>query len=90
MKTFIHSWRFHDGVTPINPGNRFGDLIPNRGWYCWVYPESNDIFEDWMEKYCPKADVAWRFNSGNPMFTVYIYDENESVLFENEWIKNET
>lgn len=87
MKNFVHHWRFHDGVTPINPGNRFCELIPKRGWYCWAYPENNEMFEQWMGENCPTADVVWRFNSGDPMFTVFISDKDESVLFEKEWIK---
>lgn len=89
MKMTVHHWRFHDGKTPVNPGNRFGELIPDRGWYCWAYPEDNDEFEDWMDTHCPKTDFTWRFNSGDPMYTVYINDDIESKTFENKWIKNE-
>jgi len=29
--TSVHHWKFHDGVTPINPGNQFGETVLPRG-----------------------------------------------------------
>ena len=81
MKISVHHWRFEDGVTPINPGNLFGETILPRGWYCWVYPEDDHEFEDWMNVHCPTAECYHRFNSGDPMYTVNIFDDRECMLF---------
>jgi len=85
MKTLIHHWRFEDGVTAINPGNPFGETICPRGWYCWVYSEDNSEFEIWMARNCPTADIAHCFNSGDPMWTVYIKEDTEATLFNLKW-----
>jgi hypothetical protein len=85
LKTKIHHWRYQDGITPINPGNQFGENIPPQGWYCWVYPADDFEFEEWMRRMCPRADIAHRFNSGDPMWTVYIDSEDEATLFQLKW-----
>jgi hypothetical protein len=81
----INHWKFHDGVTAINPGNIFGEMILPRSWTCWVYPANDREFETWMETMCPGADVTHRFNSGDPMYTVTIFDDNECMLFKLKW-----
>jgi hypothetical protein len=35
---------------------------------------------------CPTADVIHRFNSGDPMFTVHITDDQEATLFILRWL----
>lgn len=86
MKTIIHHWSFDDGVTPINPGNPFGETVLPRGWSCWVYPEDNHEFEIWMTRMCPTADFTPRFNSGDPMWTVNITDDKEATVFQLRWL----
>lgn len=82
MKTSVHHWRFEDGMTCPNPVSQWPlDPLP-RGWHCWVYPENNQEFETWMCTHCPGADVSHRFNSGDPMYTVYISDDRECMLFK--------
>jgi len=85
-KTTVHHWSFHDGVTPINSGNQFGEIVIPRGWSCWVYPEDNQAFEEWMARTCPTAEVIHRFNSGDPMYTVSIVDDTEATVFRLMWI----
>lgn len=80
-KTLVHHWRFEDGVTCPNPGSMFPTDPPPRGWYCWVYPSDDIEFEKWMSKMCPTADCTRRFNSGDPMTTVFISDDNEAMMF---------
>ena len=82
MKTSVHHWRFEDGITPINP---FGETVCPRGWYFWVYPDDDREFALWMKKHCPTADVAHRFNSGDPMYTVFIKEDTEATLFNLRW-----
>jgi len=79
--TKVHHLEFHDGITPINPGNIFGEIILPRGWTCWVYPDDDHEFEQWMDQHCPSAEYTHRFNSGDPMYTVSISDEQEILIF---------
>lgn len=56
-------------------------------WYCWAFVADDTDFPGWMEQYCPTAEYTFRFNSGNPMYTVNITDKNEALLFQLQWIK---
>jgi hypothetical protein len=84
-ETSVHHWRYEDGVEPVNPGNQFGELVLPQGWYCWVYPKDDSEFYEWMTRTCPTADICHRFNSGDPMWTVYIADEKEAAMFTLMW-----
>jgi hypothetical protein len=86
VNTSVHHWRFDDGKTVPNPGSQWELDSPPQGWYCWVYPKDNFEFKSWMEKNCPTADCTPRFNSGDPMFTVYISDEKEATIFQLKWL----
>jgi len=86
MKVSIHHWRFEDGLTCPNPGSQWLLDPPARGWYCWAYPSDNKQFVEWMDRCCPTADVTHRFNSGDPMYTVYIKDDKEATLFKLAWL----
>ena len=88
-RTSVQHWRFETGkpefvgMSVIYPtGYREG--VP-RGWYCWVYPADDEEFEAWMSVHCPTADCTRRFNSGDPMTTVYISDDAEAMLFKLMW-----
>ena len=89
-KTRVHNWRFEAGEpefvgkSVIYPDG-YRDGVP-RGWYCWVYPENDIEFEQWMNEHCPTADYTHRFNSGDPMYTVYVSSEEESTLFVLKWL----
>jgi hypothetical protein len=85
MNVSVHHWRYEDGTTISNPGSRFQlDPIP-RGWYCWAYTDNNKEFEEWMSRLCPTADICCRFNSGDPMYTVYISNDAEATIFNLSW-----
>jgi hypothetical protein len=84
-KTVVNYWRFEDGNTCPNPGSMFPSDPPPRGWYCWVYAD-DDEFREWMTKMCPTADITHRFNSGDPMWTVYIKEDTEATLFQLKWM----
>jgi hypothetical protein len=89
MKASVHHWRFEDGKTSPNAGHPIKELIldpPPRGWYCWVYPEDDFAFKEWMKRVCPTADMCHRFNSGDPMWTVYINDDVEATVFQLMWM----
>jgi hypothetical protein len=78
--TTVHHWEFHNGIDPVNPGSEWPTVLP-RGWTCWVYPNNNREFEQWMKEHCPTTECHHRFNSGDPMWTVRITDEGEATLF---------
>jgi hypothetical protein len=84
MKVSVHHWRYENGVDPINPGSQWPS-IPEAGWYCWCYPDDDRGFEQWMTTNCPTADCTHRFNSGDPMYTVYIKDQAECMIFKLTW-----
>lgn len=86
MTTSVHHWRYEDGKTCPNPDSKFLIDPPPRGWYCWVYSDDNRDFEQWMEKNCPTANITYRFNSGDPMYTVYIKDDIEVTIFQLKWL----
>ncbi len=85
-KGYIYNWRFEDGKTCPNPGSEFPLTPPPRGWYCWAYPDDGKDFVQWMAKNCPTADCTHRFNSGDPMYTVYIRYDHEAILFQLKWL----
>lgn len=81
-RTTVHYWRFNDGEPRDNP-----IMEPQpRGWRCWVYPEDDNEFDQWMAENCPTADNTHRFNNGNPMHTVYISDDAEAMIFALRWL----
>jgi hypothetical protein len=82
----VQHWRFEDGNTCPNPDNPWPIDPPPRGWYCWVYTDDYGEFVGWMSKNCPTTDCTHRFNSGNPMTTVYIKEDQEAVLFQLKWM----
>jgi hypothetical protein len=84
-KTSVHHWRFEDGTREDSVGNLWKHDPMPCGWYCWVYPRDDREFEEWMTRMCPSADICHRFNSGDPMWTVYIADEKEATMFTLMW-----
>jgi len=94
-KTSVHHWRYDDGWSDIpfalldknspTTNTRFfnKELV---GWHCWVYPEDDREFERWMKKNMTgKYDCTHRFNSGDPMYTVIIRNDEDATLFKLTW-----
>lgn len=93
LKVSVHHWRFESGEPePVQDWMKhiyptgFRDTAP-KGWYCWAYPTDDRAFEQWMVQTCPKAEYQHRFNSGDPMYTVQLFDEKEALLFQLAWVK---
>lgn len=88
-KISVHHWRYEDGWCDVpsyiaNSKREFREEIV--GWHCWVYGD-NSKFEEWMERSMRgKYDCTFRFNSGNPMTTVMIYDDEDATLFKLTWM----
>ena len=89
-RTVVNHWRFEDGIArTYDHGDRGGISTPEpipRGWYCWVFPEDDTEFYEWMKRMCPTADITHRFNSGSPMWTTFIKDDAEATLFQLKWL----
>jgi hypothetical protein len=83
MKTVVRNWRYHNQDNPSCEGLYIWD-IPT-GWYCQVYTDQDSDFVKWMDT-CQSAECTWRFNSGNPMYTVYISDEQDANAFKLKWL----
>lgn len=52
------------------------------GWFCWTYPSNDDEFKEFMSK-LESAEYTFRFNGGDPMYTVFIKDKNDAHAFAN-------
>ncbi len=86
MKVSVHHWRFENGheYVPTVP-SIIDEYVMPHGWYCWAYTDNNEEFTDWMQLHCPSAECTHRFNSGDPMFTVYISSKEEAMKFRLAW-----
>lgn len=93
-KTVVNHWRYEDGWRDIplvlqkSRGGRRKEFLPEIiGWHCWVYPEDDAIFEEWMETNMKGVhDCTFRFNSGSPMYTVHIISDEDATLFKLTWM----
>ena len=92
-KVTVHHWHHDDGrrVVPIilrKPGQNIEEFHEDLvGWHCWAYADDRIEFENWMQRNM-KGDyeAIHRFNSGDPMFTVFIQDEEDAALFKLTWL----
>lgn len=91
MKVF--HWRYEDGWRdtpeilrrPGQPEREFEEEL--QGWHCWAYPSDNKEFEKWMKTNMKgRYDCTFRFNSGDPMYTVWIKSPEDATLFKLTWL----
>lgn len=93
-KTKIEHWSYHDGwkdiphiLRTIDDGAEIEfhkDLV---GWHCWVYAADNDEFSKWMQdNMIGEYECDFRFNSGDPMHTVFIREDQDATLFKIKWM----
>lgn len=92
-KTEVHHWHYEDGWRYIYPSVNIEDgetrefYEEMRGWHCWVYPHNDRDFEEWMDANIKgKYDYTHRFNSGDPMYTVNISNNEDALLFKLKWM----
>lgn len=93
-KTSVQHWKYRDGwnnvpqvfrnKNPSLPEKEYDE--ESKGWSCWVYPASDLEFETWMEENLPTVEFTHRFNSGDPMYTVFIKDDEDAIVFKLKWI----
>ena len=93
--TTVNHWRHDDGwhntpeifrrTDPKLPEKEFReDMV---GWHCWVYPDDDKEFTQWMRKNMTgKYDCTFRFNSGDPMITVWIKEDVDATKFKLKWM----
>lgn len=92
MKVSVHHWRYEDGwrdIPPIlvKPGEATREFSEEHvGWFCWVYADEEE-FEEWMKKNMLHSyDLTWRFNSGDPMMTLWIENDEDAALFKLRFV----
>lgn len=94
-KVKVLNWRYEDGwfENPEwlrgKPGfmedKEFRKEI--QGWHGHVYTDDGEKFEKWMRRNMKgKYDCTFRFNSGNPMITVLIKNDEDATLFKLTWM----
>ncbi len=85
IKVRVEHWSYHDGYRCIFNSKEYDSSL--MGWHCWVYPEDDLHFVQWMAnnmRGCYECD--WRFNSGDPMYTVMIAEDEDAALFKIRWM----
>ncbi len=98
--THIVHWRYETGWRQI-PYVLQRDGIEQEynedmhGWHCWAYPgnelrknaaENKDFFIEWMkENMTGYYEAEYRFNSVDPMYTIFIKEEEDATLFRLRW-----
>lgn len=93
-KNTVNHWRYENGWRDIplvlqpSRGGRRKEFLPELiGWHCWVYPTDEIEFTNWMyDNMKGVYDCTFRFNSGDPMFTVHIVDNEDASLFKLRWM----
>jgi len=68
---------------PHPPPNRL-----KKGYTCWFYEEepNGESIKNWMkENMQGKYECTLRFNSGDPMHTIYIEDDRDASMFVLKW-----
>lgn len=96
MKPFVNHWRYDNGFSEIpfvlrdKNGVMTNDRMFNEdivGWHCWIYPSNGLDIDKWMEENMIGAyDCSFRFNSGNPMHTIFIASNEDATLFKLTWM----
>ncbi|HEY6435441.1 MAG TPA: hypothetical protein VIY47_02545 [Ignavibacteriaceae bacterium] len=95
MGIVVKNWRYEDGMrdipeallNPLGPttNTRFFDK-DLQGWHCRVFGADKD-FEKWMKRNMKgKHDCTFRFNSGNPMHSIWIKEDQDATLFKLTWV----
>lgn len=90
MTVRVEHWRREDGWRILPWALRKDEsceMVFNKeevGWYCWVYSDFN--FDDWMsENMTGEYECDFRFNGGDPMYTVKITSDIDAALFKLKW-----
>lgn len=83
----IENWRYEDGWIPVSwrsndPKLQFEFNPYHQGWFCWVYPDSDEEFKKWVKDNIQHSySLDYRFNDGYPMYTLAIQNKNDVAAF---------
>lgn len=89
FKTIVANWDHCDGHTKMYMKGQFVDEFHESavGWSCWVYPADDLDLDKWMEENMTgDFDCTFRFNSGDPMYTVFIKSDQDATAFKLRWM----
>jgi hypothetical protein len=91
----VRHWRYDDGRVKtfdrkIGAWVDLGEVEDEqKGWHCWVYLDDQfeiTRFNNWLQLHIRKGyEAIRRFNSGNPMTTLIISDDDEAMKFKEYW-----
>lgn len=94
--TSVHHWHYDNGWHDIPCGLIDKNNISTNdkyfneelvGWHCWVYEAEGVDISEWMKQNMKgKFDCTLRFNSGDPMHTIWIKDDEDATLFKLKWM----
>lgn len=86
----IEHWKYHDGWRTLYTINghtekEFDDYLV--GWHCWAYPDEDEYIMQWMkDNMVSSYECDFRFNSGDPMYTIIIKENEDATLFKLKWM----
>jgi len=89
FKTIVTNWRYSDGYHRYYLLGKMIEEFSEAavGWECWVYPEDNLDLNKWMEEnMIGDFECDFRFNSGDPMYTVFIKSDQDATAFKLKWM----
>ncbi len=91
MKVKIRHWQYDDGSTSVfdRKSKSFKPSFSqaNVGWRCWAYTDDNTEFKSWMDNNMTgDFECTPRYNSGDPMNTVHISEEEDATMFKLKWM----
>lgn len=94
MMVKIQHWHYDDGMRFIPEIiRRVGESSHEydeefKGWHCWVYvdDEGHKEFCKWLKTCKGDYEFDWRFNSGDPMYTLLLRDDADATAFKLRWL----
>lgn len=89
----ILDWRFEDGWKDVpsilrEPGRSPREYHESiRGWYCRAFNNKGEDIDRWMKDNMKgEYGCTFRFNSGHPMYTVWIREDEDAAFFKLTWV----
>ena len=92
----VRHWKYNDGnswIPEILRKNIADDTEFEQelvGWPCWVVADNipgDAEFVTWMKNnMIGSYECDWRFNNGDPMYTVHIRSDEDATAFKLRWM----
>ena len=86
----VKHWNYNDGWRTLytingNTEKEFDHYLV--GWHCWAYAGEDENIEQWMkDNMVGEYECDFRFNSGDPMHTIIIRENEDAMLFKLKWM----